>query len=46
MADLQVIEIIASHPEHDIVIGIDSLGKEDLLLEISRCLKMKVWILC
>ncbi|XP_021857284.1 uncharacterized protein [Spinacia oleracea] len=44
VATQQVIEIIASHPEHDIVIGIDSLGKEDLLLEISRCLKMKIWV--
>jgi len=42
MSNSQVIEIIASHPEHDIIIGIDSLGKEDLLLQISHCLKTKV----
>ena len=39
---LQVVDIIASHPDHDIIIGIDSLGKEDLLLHISRVLKIKV----
>jgi len=42
MSNFQVIELIASHPEHDIIIGIDSLGKEDLLLRISHCLKTKV----
>ena len=45
MVDLQVIEIIASHPDHDIIIGIDSLGKEDMLLEVSRCLNIKVRII-
>lgn len=45
MADFQVIEIIASHPDHDIIIGIDSLGKEDLLLQISQRLNIKVWTL-
>lgn len=44
VAAQQVIEIIASHPEHDIIIGIDSLGKEDLLLQISHCLKTKIWV--
>lgn len=44
MSNSQVIEIIASHPEHDIIIGIDSLGKEDLLLQISHCLKTKIWV--
>lgn len=44
VAAQQVIEIIASHPEHDIIIGIDSLGKEDLLLQISRVLKIKIWV--
>ncbi|KAL4620279.1 hypothetical protein ACB092_06G141800 [Castanea dentata] len=40
----QVIDIIVSHPEHDIIIGIDSLGKEDLLLHISHELKIKIWV--
>ncbi|KAL5581866.1 hypothetical protein UlMin_014308 [Ulmus minor] len=44
VAAQQVVDIIASHPEHDIVIGIDSLGKEDLLLFISRALKIKIWV--
>ncbi|XP_057527997.1 uncharacterized protein LOC130806810 [Amaranthus tricolor] len=44
VAAQQVIEIIASHPDHDIIIGIDSLGKEDMLLEVSRCLNIKIWV--
>ncbi|KAL2945109.1 5' exonuclease Apollo [Bienertia sinuspersici] len=44
VAAQQVIEIIASHPEHDIIIGIDSLGKEDLLLQIALGLKIKIWV--
>ncbi|KAK3018665.1 hypothetical protein RJ639_002807 [Escallonia herrerae] len=44
VAAQQVVDIITSHPEHDIVIGIDTLGKEDLLLYISRVLKMKIWV--
>ncbi|KAJ6975723.1 hypothetical protein NC653_031526 [Populus alba x Populus x berolinensis] len=37
----EVVDIIASHPEHDIVIGIDTLGKEELLIHISRVLNIK-----
>ncbi|KAF5741470.1 DNA repair metallo-beta-lactamase family protein putative isoform 1 [Tripterygium wilfordii] len=44
VAAQQVVDIIASHPEHDIIIGIDSLGKEDLLIHISRKLKTKIWV--
>ncbi|XP_043708374.1 5' exonuclease Apollo-like [Telopea speciosissima] len=40
----QVIDVIASHPEHDIIIGIDTLGKEELLVHISRALKIKIWV--
>ncbi|XP_058092526.1 uncharacterized protein LOC131238967 [Magnolia sinica] len=40
----QVVDLIASHPDHDIVIGINTLGKEDLLLHISRALKTKIWV--
>ncbi|KDP28043.1 hypothetical protein JCGZ_19741 [Jatropha curcas] len=44
VAAQQVVDIIAFHPSHDIVIGIDTLGKEDLLLHISRMLKIKIWV--
>ncbi|XP_048327462.2 G-type lectin S-receptor-like serine/threonine-protein kinase At2g19130 isoform X2 [Ziziphus jujuba] len=42
VAAQQIVDIIASHPDHDIIIGIDSLGKEDLLLHISHVLKIKI----
>ncbi|GMH07195.1 hypothetical protein Nepgr_009035 [Nepenthes gracilis] len=44
VAAQQVIDIITSNPEHDIIIGIDTLGKEDLLLHISHVLKIKIWV--
>lgn len=44
VAAKQVVDIIASHPDHDIIIGIDTLGKEDLLLHISQALKIKIWV--
>ncbi|KAL7142239.1 hypothetical protein ABFS83_08G110700 [Erythranthe nasuta] len=44
VAARQVVDIISSHPKHDIVIAIDSLGKEDLLLHISRELDIKIWV--
>ncbi|GJW90908.1 5' exonuclease Apollo [Tanacetum coccineum] len=44
VAAQQVVNIINSYPEHDIIIGIDSLGKEDLLLYISKMLKIKIWV--
>ncbi|GFP93757.1 5' exonuclease apollo [Phtheirospermum japonicum] len=44
VAAKQVVDIITSHPNHDIIIGIDSLGKEDLLLYISRTLNIKIWV--
>ncbi|KAH7532969.1 hypothetical protein FEM48_Zijuj04G0079700 [Ziziphus jujuba var. spinosa] len=44
VAAQQIVDIIASHPDHDIIIGIDSLGKEDLLLHISHVLKIKIWV--
>ncbi|XP_061945487.1 uncharacterized protein LOC133669392 [Populus nigra] len=43
VATQQVIDIITSHLEHDIVIGIYTLGKEELLIHISRVLNIKVW---
>ncbi|XP_058210720.1 uncharacterized protein LOC131323105 isoform X2 [Rhododendron vialii] len=44
VAAKQVVDVIASHPKHDIIIGIDSLGKEDLLIHIARVLKIKIWV--
>ncbi|CAO2814362.1 unnamed protein product [Amaranthus hypochondriacus] len=44
VAAQQVIEIISSHPDHDIIIGIDSLGKEDMLLQVSHSLNIKIWV--
>ncbi|KAF5208458.1 5' exonuclease Apollo [Thalictrum thalictroides] len=40
----QIIDIIASHPEHDVVISVNTLGKEDLLVCISRALNIKIWV--
>lgn len=37
----QVIDIISSHPDHEVIIGMNTLGKEDLLVEISRALRIK-----
>ncbi|TYI02204.1 hypothetical protein ES332_A11G254200v1 [Gossypium tomentosum] len=45
VAAKQVADIISSHPDHDIVVGIDTLGKEDLLLHISNALNVKLKIL-
>ncbi|KAL0702978.1 hypothetical protein Bca4012_059100 [Brassica carinata] len=39
-----IADIIISHPSHDIVIGVDSLGKEDLLVHVSRILNIKIWV--
>ncbi|XP_057796582.1 uncharacterized protein LOC131012615 [Salvia miltiorrhiza] len=44
VAAKQIVEIITSHPNDDIVIPIYSLGKEDLLLYISQALNMKIWV--
>ncbi|EOX99251.1 DNA repair metallo-beta-lactamase family protein, putative isoform 1 [Theobroma cacao] len=44
VAAQQVVDIITSHPEHDIIIGVDTLGKEDLLLHISNALNTKIWV--
>ncbi|CAI0550346.1 unnamed protein product [Linum tenue] len=42
VAAQEIVNLIASHPKHDVVIGIDSLGKEDLLLHIALSLGIKV----
>lgn len=39
-----VADIIAAHPEHDIIIGIHDLGKEELLVHIARALNIKIWV--
>ncbi|WOK91897.1 5' exonuclease Apollo [Canna indica] len=44
VAAQQVIDIITMHPDHEIIIGIDNLGKEDLLVHISKALCTKVWV--
>ncbi|MED6147116.1 hypothetical protein PIB30_040968 [Stylosanthes scabra] len=44
VAAKQIIDIITSHPEHDVIIGINTLGKEDLLVQISEALKIKIWV--
>ncbi|XP_077243345.1 uncharacterized protein LOC143883898 isoform X2 [Tasmannia lanceolata] len=44
VAAQQVVDIITSHPDVDVIIGVDTLGKEDLLLHISRVLKTKIWV--
>ncbi|KAJ4754510.1 DNA repair metallo-beta-lactamase family protein [Rhynchospora pubera] len=40
----QVVDIIEKHPDHEVIIGIDTLGKEHLLLHISESLKTKIWV--
>ncbi|XP_031472533.1 uncharacterized protein LOC116244818 [Nymphaea colorata] len=44
VAAQQVVDIMTSHPHHDFVIGVDNLGKEDLLLHISQMLNTKIWV--
>ncbi|EFJ25145.1 hypothetical protein SELMODRAFT_100130 [Selaginella moellendorffii] len=43
-AATRVIELIRGHPEKDIVIGIDNLGKEELLLSIAQALETKICV--
>ncbi|KAI3859320.1 hypothetical protein MKW98_007701 [Papaver atlanticum] len=40
----QIVKIIASHPQHDVIIAINTLGKEDLLLHIASALNTKIWV--
>ncbi|XP_078436695.1 DNA repair metallo-beta-lactamase family protein [Wolffia australiana] len=44
VAARQVIDIVNRHPDHEIVIGVDTLGKEDLLVQISQAFNTKVWV--
>lgn len=41
----EVVDIIASHEAYDLLVGIDTLGKEELLILIAKALKTKVQIL-
>ncbi|CAG6021392.1 unnamed protein product [Menidia menidia] len=41
-ATQQIKEIIRSHPDHNVVIGLYTLGKESLLLELA--MEFKTWI--
>ncbi|XP_040009893.1 5' exonuclease Apollo [Xiphias gladius] len=41
-ATQQIKEIVRSHPNHDVVIGLYALGKESLLLELA--MEFKTWI--
>ncbi|XP_044977286.1 5' exonuclease Apollo [Hordeum vulgare subsp. vulgare] len=40
----QIVDIIRAHPDHEFILGIDTLGKEDLLLYIARALQTKIWV--
>ncbi|WVZ68576.1 hypothetical protein U9M48_017502 [Paspalum notatum var. saurae] len=40
----QMVNIIRAHPDHEVIIGVDTLGKEDLLLHIATALQTKIWV--
>lgn len=40
----KIVNIILLYPKHHAVIGIDTLGKEELLLHIANTLKIKIWV--
>ncbi|KAM0838668.1 hypothetical protein ACQ4PT_060830 [Festuca glaucescens] len=40
----QIVNIIRAHPDHEVIIGVNNLGKEDLLLHISIALQTKIWV--
>ncbi|KAF7038113.1 hypothetical protein CFC21_048336 [Triticum aestivum] len=40
----QIVDLIRAHPDHEVILGIDTLGKEDLLLYIARALQTKIWV--
>ncbi|KAK9156014.1 hypothetical protein Sjap_003494 [Stephania japonica] len=40
----QVVKIISAYPDHDVVIAINTLGKEDLLIHIAKALNIKIWV--
>ncbi|XP_022105404.1 5' exonuclease Apollo-like [Acanthaster planci] len=38
----KILEILARHPEHEVVLGVYTLGKEELLVDIALALKTRV----
>lgn len=44
VAARKVIDLVKSLPDHDVIIGINSLGKEDLLVQIAMELNIKVCV--
>ena len=40
----KTISLIANHPEHQILIGIRKIGKEDVLVEVARRLKERILV--
>ncbi|KAI3937134.1 hypothetical protein MKX01_015349 [Papaver californicum] len=40
----QIVKITASHPQHEFIIAINTLGKEDFLLHIASALNTKIWV--
>ncbi|KAK9133698.1 hypothetical protein Scep_013226 [Stephania cephalantha] len=40
----QVVKIISAYPDHDVIIAINTLGKEDLLIHIAKALNIKIWV--
>ncbi|MCO5572258.1 hypothetical protein L7F22_026011 [Adiantum nelumboides] len=40
----QVVDIITNHKGFDILIGIDMLGKEELLIFVAKTLNTKIWV--
>ncbi|KAK9148880.1 hypothetical protein Scep_007637 [Stephania cephalantha] len=39
-----VVKIISAYPDHDIIIAIDTLGKEELLIHIAKAQNIKIWV--
>lgn len=40
----QVVDIIINHEAFDVLIGVDMLGKEELLIFVSKALNTKIWV--
>ncbi|CAL8471325.1 g10867 [Coccomyxa elongata] len=40
----EVIKLVLSHPNHRIVLGVDSLGKEELLAAVAAAAGERVWV--
>ncbi|KAH7662290.1 DNA cross-link repair 1B protein [Dioscorea alata] len=44
VAAQQVVDFIKQHPNDEIIIAVDNLGKENLLVYISQALGVKIWV--